>query len=476
MATQMLGTQPLPPSRAAFQRGLAAQQAGQVEQAVAEYRRAIRREPGLAAAHFNLGQLLRQLGDCNGAAVAFEGAARLRPNASDAWLNLGAMFEHLGRFDDAVRAYDRAIGVSPSEAIGYYNRGNAYYALGRYDAATASYREAVGVDASHTGAQWNLASALLAQGELIEGWTQYEWRWRHEERDPSRGWPWPLWQGESVGGKRILVWREQGLGDEILFTTCVRDLVAAGGEVTLIASPRLVPLLQRSLPGVEVIPDATHGGAADHRDPGDFEYHIPLGSLPRFLRQYRDAFPIDGKYLVPESASYTRWADRLDTMDGIKIGICWRSGLRTAARERQYTSLEEWGPLFQLRGVHWINLQYDDCAAEIEAAEARFGIKIHRWPEENLKDDLDGVTGLLNTLDAVITAPTAVSSLAGAVGVPTWELDAGGDWTAFGEERSPWFPSIRMVRRAAEAADWREVMFRVASDLTERWPSARGAR
>jgi hypothetical protein len=86
------------------------------------------------------------------------------------------------------------------------------------------------------------------------------------------------------------------------------------------------------------------------------------------------------------------------------------------------------------------------------------------------------VTGLLNTLDAVVTAPTAVSSLAGAVGVPTWELDAGGDWTALGEERSPWFPSIRMVRRAAEATDWREVMLRVAGDLTERWPSARGAR
>jgi hypothetical protein len=131
------------------------------------------------------------------------------------------------------------------------------------------------------------------------------------------------------------------------------------------------------------------------------------------------------------------------------------------------SSLAAWGPLFAVPGIHWVNLQYDECEPELEGAADRFGIKIHRWKSEDLTNDLESVVGLLWNLDAVVTAPTAVSPLAGGAGVPTWEIDNGTTWTAHGEDRSPWFPSVRAVRRPVGTKDWGSVLGRIAAELGE---------
>jgi tetratricopeptide (TPR) repeat protein len=458
MRAPVLGT---PAGVGAFQRGLAAQQAGRIDDAIAAYRKAIRVNPGLAPAQFNLGQLLRQRGDYEQAAHCFDGAARLRPTAADAWLNLGAMLERLERFSDAGRAYAQAIECGPDDPVGYYNQGNVQLALGDFGSAVESYRQAIEKGPDHADAQWNLATALLMTGDFAGGWPQYDWRWRKDGLDPANRFPIPLWQGEPVADRRILVWREQGLGDEILFATCLRELVAAGADVTLAASPRLVTLFQRAFPSVTVIEDGKWKGLS-------FDLHCPIGSLPRYLRASRRSFPQDGKFLVPNSIQATRWNTRLDALGpGLNVGICWRSGLRTEERVRHYSPLDAWGPVFAVPGIHWINLQYDECEAELKAAEAAFGITIHRWPKEDLKQDLESVAGLLWNLDWVVTAPTAVSSLAGAAGVRTLQVDVGSDWTAHGEECSPWFPSIRLVRRPFGTTDWSRVFGPIAARLDQ---------
>jgi lipoprotein NlpI len=458
MSGAMLG-QPI--GLAAFQRGLAAQQAGRIDEAITAYRKAVRLNPGLAPAQFNLGQLLRQRREYQEAASCFEGAARLRPTAADAWLNLGAMLELLERHREAVRAYDLAIGCAPEDPVGYYNRGNALLALGDFGAAVESFRQAIEHGPTHFDSQWNLATALLSMGDLKAGWAQYEWRWKKDGLDPATRFPMPLWEGDPVAGRRILVWREQGLGDEIMFATCVRELVAAGAEVILAASPRLVEPFRRAFPGIAVIEDGKWKSLP-------FDCHCPIGSLPRYLRADRRHFPLDGKFLVPNSAHATRWNNRLEGLGtGLKVGICWRSGLRDEQRDRHYTGLDLWGPLFQVPGIHWVNLQYDDCEAELVEAERRFGVTIHRWAKEDLKNDLETVIGLLWSLDCVVTAPTAVSSLAGGVGVRTLQIDNGSDWTAHGEPCSPWFPSIRLVRRAYGSADWTPVFGEIGRRLAE---------
>lgn len=485
-----------------FELGLAAQRAGEQERAIAAYRSAVATAPGLAPAHFNLGQLLRQRGDLAAAAVAFDAAVRLRPNAPDAWVNLGLCREQLGDLDTALACYHEASRLAPRDATGLFNAGNVLRKQGHLFAAVSSFeaaaarmpeaadiwlnlgnarREAGRFDAALAAldraadlrpgpeVEWNRALAELSIGRLADGWRHYDSRWARLGLPRDRGLPWREWQGEPVRGAKVLVWAEQGLGDEILFATCVPDLVALGAEVTLAIDARLVGLYQRAWPEVHVVADAAWGD-------GPWDFQVPLGSLPRRLRASRSDFRPMWSQLVPERAQLVAWADRLKALGpGLRVGINWRSGLRGADRRRYYADLAEWQPVLSVAGAVFVNLQYDDCADELAALERAGGPRIHRWPGVDLKHDLESVAALIWHLDVVIAAPTAVTSLAGAVGTDTWQVDPGTDWTVFGEERSPWFPAIRMFRKPYGERSWSTPLTEVARALAARVAETAGA-
>jgi hypothetical protein len=257
-----------------------------------------------------------------------------------------------------------------------------------------------------------------------------------------------------------LVWREQGLGDELLFLTCLGDLVGAGAVVTVVVSPRLVSLVARAFPTVRVVGDEPGAiGVAE-----GFDWHLPLGSLPRWFRRERPAFEGRGRYLTALGSARATWRARLAGLPaGKRVGVCWRTGLRTGVRARHYAPLAAWGPVWAVPGVVWVNLQYDECEAELSAVEREAGVVVQRWAGVDLKSDLESVVGLVAELDAVVTAPTAVSSVAGAVGVRSWEVDSGSDWTALGERVSPWFPSLTVVRKGP--GGWEAALATVAEAL-----------
>ena len=481
---------------AIFERGLAAHRAGHAAEAIEAYRAAAASNPALAPAQFNLGQLLREQGDFSGAALAFERAVGLKPDAVDGWLNQSICREQIGDLEGALECYRTAGRLDPLSAVVPFNSGNVYRKLGDLKSAQAAFsKAAVGapeaaevwlnlgnverelgrlpesiaalkqadrIRPDWAEPQWNLALAYLASGQLDRGWDAYAARWPRVGLSIQRGFPWPLWTGGTPAGKKLLVWREQGLGDEILFATCVPDLVAMGAAVCFAVDPRLVALYQRALPDVRVVADGDWGD-------GPFDAHLPLGNLPGLVRRARSDFRPRWSYLVPARDQVALWADRLRAVGaGLRVGMSWRSGLRTADRQRYYADLDQWRPILTVPGATFVNLQYDECEAELAAVEAELGIRIHRWPQANLRDDLDGVAGLLWHLDLVITAPTAVSSLAGAVGTETWQLDPGTDWSVFGEDRSPWLPAVRLFRRAAGERGWSSAVESVAAELTRR--------
>lgn len=482
------------PALTDFDRGLAAQKSGDAQGAIAAYRRTIASDPRHAAAHFNLGHLLRAAKDLTGAARAFEAAAHLRPSAADAWLHLGVSREGLGELElamaayrqaaelggtwratalfnignvlrkqgqlvAAVEAFAEAAGAAPQAADVWLNLGNVQRELGRLTEARASLERAIQLKSDWAEAEWNLGLVNLADGRLADGWSGYAHRWARAGLPGPAALPWAHWQGESLEGKRILVWGEQGVGDEILFATCVPDLVDAGASVTLAVDRRLVSLYARSFPGAEVVAHGEWGAEA-------FEFQAPLGDLPGRLRTSRTAFRPRWSHLVPAPAEIASWTERLRALNGpLRVGLCWRSGLNSGERRRYYPTLLDLAPVLRVPGVEFVNLQYDDCRAELEEAEARLGIRIHRWAGVDLKQDLESVAALAWHLDLVITAPTAVSSLAGAIGTETWQLDAGTDWTLFGEKRSPWLPAIRAFTREYGTNDWGPVCRRIEQEL-----------
>ncbi|NUB17450.1 hypothetical protein GAY28_37535, partial [Azospirillum brasilense] len=261
--------------------------------------------------------------------------------------------------------------------------------------AIASFHQAIRINPALPPAHYNLALLLLARGELRAGWAEHDWRFDTPQfRDQKRRFAARPWRGENISSARLLVWREQGVGDEILFSSCYPDLLRRAGHLVVECDRRLASLFARSLPGATVRPPTV--------EPRDVDVQIAAASLPRLLRSDWKRFPAQ-PWLVPEPGRLDRWRDRLAALGpGLKVGIAWRSQVMDGERRAAYVTLDAFAPLFALPGGVFVNLQYGDCAAEIAAAEARFGVTIHRWDDLDLKDDFEAAAALTANLDLAV--------------------------------------------------------------------------
>lgn len=420
-----------------FRRGIVRQTIGRPVEAEADYRRALALAPSLGEAWGHLGLVLQR----RGAPVVGEGMQRraLRLDGPDAvpLFNLGCCLEAQGRIAAAEHCYHRAAALRPDMAQVHVNLGYAALAADQDGKAEAAFRRAARLMPSLAAAHWNLGLGYLKKGWLDAGWRHYEYRFTAAGVPLS--FPMARWNGASLNGRRLLVWREQGLGDELLFASCYPDLERLNSPVTIECDPRLLGLFGRSFPWADL------RGAGRPVRSGDADLQIPAGSLPQVCRFRLARIPARTAYLQPDPVRLAWWRQRLEPIrrGRLLVGIGWRSQKVDAYRQNAYTDLADWGPVLTLPGTAFINLQYDDCAAEIRRAEDRWGVPIHGFDHLDLKHDLEGLAALIAALDLVIVPATAAGELAGALGVPVWRL-CRADWTRLGTTGTrPWFPSHR---------------------------------
>jgi tetratricopeptide (TPR) repeat protein/ADP-heptose:LPS heptosyltransferase len=406
------------------------------EEALAAAYRAVRLTPLSVEAVALLGNMLRQADRRNEAASAFRRAVVLMPGLAAAWSGFGAAVLYAD-VPNAAAALNRAILADPALPEIWTNRGFLRFRRGDRIGARADYEKAIALDGRSAGARYNLSSLLLEDGELPRGWAEHDWRFgTPDSRADLRRFRVPAWRGQSLAGQRLLIWREQGIGDELLFSSCYADAVARAGHAVIECDRRLVSLFQRSFPAATV--------RAETVDPADIDAHIPAGSLPRMLRGALSRFPAGSGWLKPDPTLVERWRDRLAALpSGLKVGIAWRSGLMTTERKGAYVGLDDWAAVFATPGTVFVNLQYGTVEDEVRAAEARFGITIHRWADLDLKDDFENAAALTAALDLTIAPATATGELAGALGVPTWRF-CPRDWTRLGTAVRPWYPAMRL--------------------------------
>lgn len=414
--------------------GVMHQFAGRFEAARGAFVRAVVLTPDGLTAVTHLGVAVERCGDLDAARRWQARAVRLDPADPTLRVNFGVALERAGGFAEAARQYRTAITVSPGHAEALNNLGNAARLNG--DAtAEAWVRRTIRIAPNHPLANWNLGLIDLAAGRLASGWAGYEQRFTAEALERGRTLTMPAWRGDALAGRRLLVWNEQGLGDEILFSSCLEALQRLDGHVIVECDRRLVPLLSRAFPWAEV--------RSARRNATDADLHIAIGSLPSLFRRSLTAFP-GTPWLTPDPTLAQRWQDRVAALPpGIRIGLGWRSGLVDAYRRGAYTALMDWAPVLTQPGVVVVNLQYGDVEDEIAPVESALGVQIHRWPDLNLKDDLEGVAALISALDLVAVVPTAAGELAGALGIPVWRL-GGPDWTWLGTRARPWYPTMRI--------------------------------
>ncbi|MFS2013135.1 tetratricopeptide repeat protein [Azospirillum sp. CT11-132] len=456
--------------------GVALQAGASAAEAATLHRRAVRLRPLQAESWGNLAAALLATRHFAEAETACIRAAALAPSLAGVLITAAAALKGQGRFAEAARQCRRALRITPTSAKGWSNLGMALAGLGRWSDALYAHRRATALAPDlpdvlvihghgllmrgerHPTRDWterslrltpgradarmNRALLRLAEGDLTGGWDDYAHRFATGEA-VSRRLNIPEWQGEPLAGRRILVWGEQGLGDEIMFGTALPDLLRQAGRLIVECDPRLTGLFARALPGAEVRAPTTN--------PRDADCHAPMGNIAARLRPALRHFPSTAPLFIADPRLAADWRGRLaDLGPGLRVGICWRSSRMTADRAGAYSRIDQWGPILAVPGVTFVSLQYDGHEAEREDALHRFGTVLHHWPDLDQRRDLEGVAALISGLDLVISAPTAVGELAAALGVPVWRIGGAGDWSALGTAVRPWFPSMALAGHAGD--------------------------
>jgi Flp pilus assembly protein TadD len=432
----------------------------------------------------NLGLCLSRQKKLQDAKSVLEYALEINPDYLPAMNNLGEVYQELGEYDLQMKNCLQAVSKHPNSALAFNNLGSAFVELARFDEAKQAFNTCLQLDASSFEAKFNLAKIAsrsgnsqlaleylenakdqnagknqrqadmldlqlgieyLISGRIKEGWDLYEKGFSSAipaslARGPQRQFSVPMWDGQNPSpGERLMIWREQGVGDEIRFAALIAllpDFVKR--NLIVECDHRLVKLLSRSLP------DSLVRSEKDSIE--DFAYHLPIGSLPRLLMDSPQVLRNVQPLFDPEPEEIKQYALRLAAFKGKKlIGICWRSHKLSATRNKKYTALQEWREILLIPGAVFINLQYGDCEDEVLEVEKSLGIQIVRWKDLDLMNDFAGVAALIKNLDLVISVSTAVVPLAGAVGARTLCMTYQ-NWVLLGEKNNyPWFPSVTPI-------------------------------
>ena len=391
---------------------------GKVGAAIDSFEQAIKIKPDYAEAYNNMGLALQDMGELDAAIDSCEQAIKIKPSYAEAYSNMGLALQDKGELDTAMDSYEQAIKIKPDFAEAYSNMGNALQGKGKLDAAIESYKQALKIKPDFAEAHHNLGFVLLNTGRLKEGLDEYEWRWKTSKfLSKKRHFTQPLWDGNaSLKGQRILLWGEQGPGDVVMWSSCLPFVALQAEKCILECQEKLVPLLTRSFPNVEV--KVENKSLDTKRD--DFDFHLPIGSLFRhFIPEISKETKPDA-FIIPDLSRVNFWKERLNLLGkGPFVGISWKSPFMTPARLPNYTQISDWAPVLTLPNVTFINLQCSDFGDDLASILDEFGVTVHNFDDLDHYNDLDDVAALSAALDIAVSVSTAVSTIAAGVGTPT---------------------------------------------------------
>ena len=462
------------------------------EEAFAAYREALRLHPGHPDAAVNLGALLVSCGDASAALPDLEAALREDPQSiavqnalavalrqsgreaqaepllrrvvaqapefAEAWNNLATVLKDLGQLDEAESCARRATQRRDDYGQAFLTLGTLLLQRARHAEAQLAYQRAVELLPDDAGARWNLGLVRLALGDLAAGFSLFEERLHLPQAGhlyPDFGAP--LWQGESLVDRRLLLYAEQGLGDTLQFIRYAPLLAARGARLVVRCPMPLVSLL-REVPGVEQV--IAEGEALMQVD-----YVCPMMSLAQRFGTTLDNIPAQVPYLRVPAESAARWRQRLGAAEGrLRVGLVWAGVPRPKDFEanridrRRSLPLASLAPLLEVDGIEFHSLQKGAGVAQL--ALSPLASRLIDWSGQ--LNDFADTAALLQQLDLLISVDTAVVHLAGALGRPVWVLSRfDGCWRwLLQRDDSPWYPTLRLFRQR-EPDSWLATMAEV---------------
>ena len=427
---------------------------------------AARIRPDHPNVRYNLARVRWYRGEYAAAEQALRDVVRLAPGLIDATIDLGKVLHESGRVREALEHMRGVLHQHPGQAIAHVSFGFALEMVGEFEQAMACYEKALALDPDMVQAHLNRANLWILSGDFERGWQEYEWRVRIDELIATyQRYPMPRWDGSALAGRTLLVHAEQGLGDEIMYGSCIPGAIAQARHCVIECADRLVPIFSRSFPQATVRAVAKGDTGEWLKNVPPIDVQIPAGSLPLHLRRKAVDFPRERAYLTADPARVTQWGTRLAGLrPGLKVGLSWRGGTRLTRNLLRSIPLERLLPLLQQEGICFVSLQYGDAREELDRVIRRHGISIQHWQEAI--DDYEETAALMCALDLTVSVCTAVVHLGGALGRPVWTMAPLRPEARYGVsgDTMPWYASVRMFRQPG-FEDWDSVISKVAREL-----------
>ena len=428
---------------------------GKVNESINVNQKLIDLFPNDNVAHNNLGNSFKILGKLDEAQKSFTKAIKLKPDFAEAHNNLGVTLHELGEFDQSLKNYAKAIELKPDYVEAYNNLGLTLQELGKLDEAQKSYTKAIKLKPGFADANFNLSTLLNLKGNLKEGLKLYEWRFHKTKGITQRPRKELTWDGEeSIQGKKILVYEEQGLGDIIQFYRYLLLLQNKCAEVTFKVKQNLHNLFATSNKEIKITDNCPEISKID--------FEIPLMSLPFLLKTDIDSIPASIPYLKANSKKLNEWGKKLKS-ENFKVGICWQ-GSRSEIDLGRSFSLSFFKDISKLSNIQLISLYKGN--EENQIFDVDFDIVTLGNNFDSGKNSFIDTAAVMMHCDIIITSDTVIAHLAGALGCKVWVLlKYIPDWRwMLNRTDSPWYPTMKLYRQN-NLNDWSSLFDLVKTDL-----------
>lgn len=421
----------------------------ELDNAVISYRKALQFNSNDWEIHNNIGNVFQKMGLFDQAVLSYDAALKVGGGNHTVLSNAGNALAKLKEFFLAIEAYDAALKINPSDYEVLSNKGNALISVGHFDEAESAFKAAIFINKEYPNAHLNLANLYLSEFKFELGWPEYEWRFLALGGSQLiREVDLPRWTGSSID--RLLIIGEQGVGDQILHSSMLKDLRGYAKTIAIIIDGKLVNIFSRSFPEYKFY---TKDSEIDNRL---FDAYLPLGSLGKFFRQGAGTFSNQSPYILNDASIKVISPISKGGLSERIIGLSWRSSNKKIGFDKSI-SLRELLPILSLEKSRFINLQYGETKLEQDDLRISNNIALETIEGLNLYDDVEGVLSAIASCDIVVTTSNTTAHLAGALGKETLLLlpkIVGKFWYWHDlNGKSLWYPSIRVFRQEKQG-DW----------------------
>ena len=439
------------------------------EDALATFESLVERAPNNENYLNSFGGYLYDTGKWKDAESLVVRSLKIKPDSHSALTNMGRIRQQRGDFSGANLCYQKALGLNPSYADAHNNLANLFSYMDEADQALVHFDRAIELKPNSNGIRYNRSLARMTAGEISSSVPEHRHRFDKENPSVGREWEWPSWANEPMAGKKVLLWGEQGMGDQVIFARCAPIIASKTEYCALECSPRLTALFKRSFPGVDIY--SSSNPPPEELSEKSFDFHC--STLDMTCSLYENPADISSKPHLkadPELTRSIREKYKASAGNAPLIGISWWSGLTSQAHFKS-TPLKQWQSILTDTPATFVSLQYGEGRDEVEPIKSMPGINLIDDRDIDPMGDLDVFAAQIAAMDMVITISNTTAHIAGALGVPTWTLTPTGPgrvWYWFTEgQTSPWYESMTLFRHEYNEG-WDGVFKDVADRLRQK--------